>query len=163
MYVRVSTDKQEAGNQSVQLRDYACRKDYVVVGEYVDVISGKEERRPDYDRLFVDAHKKLFDSVLFWDLSRFSRGGTLFTLQKLRELENAGVDWESFQEPFIRSAGVFKDVVIAIFVSVAKIERLKISERTKAGLARLVRDGKVLGRPVGSKDKHPRRKKGYYK
>jgi hypothetical protein len=27
------------------------------------------------------------DLVLFWDLSRFSRSGTLYTLQKLKELE----------------------------------------------------------------------------
>ena len=163
IYVRVSTDKQEADNQLYQLREYARRKDYEVVREYVDVISGKEEKRPAYDELFLNAHKSLFDLVLFWDLSRFSRGGTLFTLQKLRELENAGVAWSSYQEPFLSSVGEFKDLVISIFASIAKIEREKISERTRAGLERVRRQGKRLGRPVGAKDKRPRRKKGYYK
>jgi DNA invertase Pin-like site-specific DNA recombinase len=163
LYVRVSTEGQEVDNQLLQLQRYAEKQDYEVAAEYVDVVSGKENSRPSYDQLFRHAHQRLFDVVVFWDLSRFSRGGTLFTLQKLKELENAGVAWESYQEPYIRSLGQFKDVVISIFASVAKIEREKISERTKAGLARKRAQGVVLGRPPGSKDQKPRKKKGYYK
>ena len=85
VYVRVSTDKQEAENQLLQLRDYADKNHYSIYREYIDVISGKENSRPSYDQMFKDAHKKLFNLVLFWDLSRFSRAGTLFTLTKLKE------------------------------------------------------------------------------
>jgi len=147
IYVRVSTDKQESNNQLMQLRPYAEKSKYEVFDEYVDVISGKEESRPAYDRMFKDAHKKLFDIILFWDLSRFSRAGTLFTLQKLKELENLGIDWESYQEPYLKSVGQFKDVVLSVISTVAKIEREKISERTKAGLERARKEGKTLGRP----------------
>ena len=109
---------------------------YYIFKEYVDVIPGKETSRPSFDLMFKEAHKRLFDLVLFWDLSRFSRAGTLFTLQKLKELENLGIDWESYQEPYFKSVGQFKDVVLSIISTVAKIEREKISERTKAGLQR---------------------------
>ena len=156
LYARVSTDKQELDNQLVQLRTYAVKCNYQIFREYTDIVSGKENSRPAYDEMFMDAHKKLFDLVLFWDLSRFSRAGTLFTLQKLKELENLSIDWESYQEPYFKSVGQFKDVVLSIIATVAKIEREKISERTKAGLAKAQNVGKR------GKDKKPRRRAGYY-
>ena len=151
LYIRVSTTKQDALNQVVTLKEYCAKSNYEIFNEYIDVISGKEERRPAYDLMFQHAHKKYFDIVLFWDLSRFSRAGTLFTLQKLKELENLGIDWESYQEPYFKSVGQFKDVVLSVIATVAKIEREKISERTKAGLRRAKNVGKR------GKDKKPRK------
>lgn len=148
IYVRVSTNKQEVQNQVLQLRAYAKRSSFKIYREYVDIISGREDSRPAWDLLFLDAHKKLFDIVLFWDLSRFSRSGTLFTLQKLQELENLRIDFISYQEPYLNTTGMFKDVVISILATVAKIERLQISERTKAGLQRARTNGVHLGRPA---------------
>ena len=134
LYVRVSTTKQEAKNQIIQLNEYCNKKRYEVVFVFEDIISGKEKSRPAFDNMFNYARKKLFDHLLFWDLSRFSRAGTLYTLQKLKELENLGISWESFQEQYFNSAGEFKDVVLSIMSTLAKIEREKISARTKAGL-----------------------------
>ena len=151
IYVRVSTEKQEALNQLIQLRNFCENSKYEIFKEYVDVISGKETSRPGFDLLFKEAHKRLFNLVLFWDLSRFSRAGTLFTLQKLKELENLNIDWESYQEPYFKSVGQFKDVMLSIMSTIAKIEREKISERTKAGL----RNAKNVGKR--GKDKKPRK------
>lgn len=156
IYIRVSTDKQEAENQLIQLREYVKKESWEIYKEYIDIISGKETSRPEFDKLFLDAHKKLFDIVLFWDLSRFSRAGTLFTLQKLKELENLNISWHSYQDRYLSSVGQFRDVVISILSTLAKIEREKISERTKAGLDRLKSKGKKLGRPKGRKDKKKR-------
>jgi len=146
IYVRVSTTKQELDNQLLQLRDYCKKSEWVIYEEYKDIISGKEDKRPRYDDMFNDAHKKLFDVVLFWALDRFSRSGTLFTLQKLKELDNLGIKWHSYQESYFSSIGEFKDVVISIMATLAKIERQKISERTKAGLQRAQAEGKHIGR-----------------
>jgi site-specific DNA recombinase len=151
IYVRVSTDKQEVENQLVQLREYCKRANYEIYQEYSDIISGKENSRPSFDRMFQDAHKRLFDLVLFWDLSRFSRSGTLYTLQKLKELENLNICWESYTEQYFKSSGQFKDVLLSIMSTLAKIEREKISERTKAGL----RFAKNVGKR--GKDRKPRK------
>jgi len=151
IYVRVSTNKQEVNNQLVQLREYCNKSNYQIFNEYIDIISGKENSRPSYDLLFQHAHQKYFDMVLFWDLSRFSRSGTLYTLQKLKELENLGIGWESYKEPYFRTAGQFKDVLLSIMATLAKIEREKISERTKAGLKNAYNVGKR------GKDKKPRK------
>lgn len=153
IYVRVSTTKQEQENQLRQLREYCKKSDWDIYDEYIDVITGKEESRPDYDRLFLDAHKKLFDIVLWWAFDRFARSGTLFTLQKLKELENIGIGWHSYSEPYISSIGPWKDVVISIFATIAKLEAERISDRTKAafqkddqGVTRAIKSGKKVGR-----------------
>lgn len=161
IYCRVSTDKQEAENQLMQLREYSLKSNYFIYKEYVDIITGAANSRPAYDNMFIDAHKKMFDLVLFWDLSRFSRAGTLYTLQKLKELENLNIDWESYNEPYFKSAGQFKDVVLSIIATIAKMEREKISERTKAGMARARANGAAIGKR--GKDKKPRSRAGYYK
>lgn len=154
IYVRVSTHTQEGKNQEIDLTKYCEKEGYEIFKVYSDIMSGKSDSRPAFDRMFVDAHKRLFDFVLFWSIDRFSRSGTLFTLQKLKELENLGIGWKSYQEPYFDSIGQFKDVVLSIMSTLAKMEREKISERTKAGLRRTPNRHKIGKR--GS-DKKPRR------
>ena len=161
IYVRVSTDKQEADNQVAPLREFALRSEWSIYKEYVDIASGSKDSRPGFDLLFHDAHKKRFDVVLFWALDRFSRSGTLYTLQKLTELTNLGIDYESYQEQYLRTSGQFRDVVISIMATLAKSERDRISERTKAGLARSKKQKGRL-KPRG-KDKKKRVRKYWRK
>jgi len=160
LYVRVSTHKQDATNQLIQLREYCKKQDYHIVHEFVDIISGKETSRPAYDQMFVSARKRLFDMVIFWDISRFSRAGTLHTLQKLKELENLGIAWHSFQDAYLSSLGDFKDVVLSILSTLAKIEREKISERTKAGLQRSPNKHLIGKRGTDKKPRKPRSDRG---
>lgn len=147
IYCRVSTDKQETENQAAQLRQFAAKQGWNVVGEYCDYESGSKADRPEFQRMFVDASRRRFDLVLFWALDRLSREGVYQTLQHLNRLESYGVGFRSFTEPYFDSCGVFKDAVIAIMATLAKQERIKRAERTKAGLARVRAAGKRLGRP----------------
>ena len=156
IYVRVSTTKQEGRNQELQLIEYCKIKNYSIESIYSDIISGKENSRPAFDSLFKDARMRKFDLVLFWALDRFSRSGTLYTLQKLKELENLGIKWESYTEPYFSSIGEFKDVVLSIMSTLAKMEREKISQRTKAGLQASKKRHLVGKRGV---DKKQRRKR----
>ncbi len=147
IYTRVSTrEKQTTENQIIQLKEYCLKCNYTIYNIYNDVISGKETSRPAFDKLFNDAHKKVFDMVLFWDFSRFSRAGTYHTLMKLKELENLNIEYKSYSEPYIDSAGQFKDVLISLLSSIAKAEREKISQRTIAGLDRAKKQGVKLGK-----------------
>jgi DNA invertase Pin-like site-specific DNA recombinase len=97
--------------------------------------------------MFADAAHRRFDLLLFWALDRLTREGVLPTLQYLEQLDRLGVAWKSYTEQYFDSCGAFKDVVIAIMATLAKQERIKRAERTKAGLARVKAAGKVLGRP----------------
>lgn len=49
-------------------------------------------------------------------------------------------------EPFFDSCGIMRDVVISIMATLAEQERINISDRTKGGLRRARKAGKVLGR-----------------
>lgn len=150
IYIRISTEKQELKNQLRDLQEYCKKHKWTVYKVYQDVFTGKETietQRQGFVDMFKEAHQKKFDIILFWDLSRFSRAGTLYTLQKLQELKNLNIDWHSYQEPYISSIGQFSDIVISIMSTLAKLEREKISERTKAGLRRAIEEGKRIGRP----------------
>ena len=103
--------------------------------------------RPAFAQMLKDAEEKKFDILLFWSLDRLSREGVSQTLNYLNQLASHGVGFRSYSEPYLDSLGVFKDAVLAILACIAKQERIRISERTKAGLERAKRQGKILGRP----------------
>jgi DNA invertase Pin-like site-specific DNA recombinase len=154
LYLRVSTDKQETENQAVQLREFAAKQGWQIVREYCDYESGSKADRPQFQQMFEDASRRKFDLVLFWALDRLSREGVYQTLQHLNRLESYGVGFRSFTEPYFDSCGVFKDAVIAIMATLAKQERIKRAERTRAGLARVRAAGKRLGRPAKLNGQH---------
>ena len=147
IYSRVSTSKQEADNQLAQLREFARTLGWLVVAEYVDQITGKHSDRPEFQRMFRDAGQRRVDILLFWSLDRLSREGALETLQHLNRLTGYGVQWRSLTEQYLDSTGAFKDAVVSNLAVIAKQERVRLSERTRAGLERARRQGKSLGRP----------------
>jgi DNA invertase Pin-like site-specific DNA recombinase len=145
---RVSTDKQEYENQLLQLREFAAQQKWTVVTEFCDVVTGSGKKiRAQFDAMMLAASQKRFDVVLFWALDRFSREGTLPTLQYLQLLDSYGCQWRSYTEPYIDSCGVFRDVVVSLLATMAKQERIQISDRTKAGLQRARKQGRIGGRP----------------
>ena len=149
LYARVSTrDKgQDTENQLAQLRQFCEAKGWTIVAEYVDRTTGKHSDRAQFQRLFQDASQRKFDTVLFWSLDRFSREGVLETLNHLQRLSSHGVGYRSFTEQYLDSCGVFRDAVLSILATIAKQERIRLSERTIAGLERARKEGRVGGRP----------------
>jgi DNA invertase Pin-like site-specific DNA recombinase len=147
IYARVSTGKQENANQLDQLREFAAKQGWEIAIEYVDTVTGSGKlKRPQFDRMMLAASQRQFDLLLFWKLDRLSREGVRKTLRYLELLDSYGVAWRSFMEPFFDSCGVMRDVVISIMATLAEQERINISDRTRAGLQRAVKAGKVLGR-----------------
>ena len=148
IYCRVSTDTQDNQNQLAELREFAGHKGWLVTKEYLDIVSGSGKKaRKEFDAMMEAARRKEFDCILFWKLDRFSREGVRKTLQYLTKLDAWKVCWCSFKEEWFDSCGPFKDAVISIMATLAAQEIAIRSERTKAGLARARREGKILGRP----------------
>lgn len=153
IYARVSTGKQDNENQLADLRRFARKQGWTIVKEYVDTVTGSGKKaREQFDAMMLAASKREFDCVLFWKLDRFSREGVRRTLFYLTQLDGWKVGWRSFQEQWFDSCGPFKDAVISIMATLAEQERVTISERTKAGLARVRRAGQKLGRPQKTLD-----------
>jgi DNA invertase Pin-like site-specific DNA recombinase len=154
LYLRVSLDdgRQTVENQRDQLVDFCKAMGWHVVAEYTDQKSGRTLDRLGLQKMKNAASKREFDHLVFWDLSRLSRGGVSETLRLLEELRAWGVTWRSYQEAYIDALGPFAEVVIALLSSIAKMEREKIRERTLAGLERARKQGRVGGRPKAADD-----------
>ena len=154
IYARVSTrDKgQDFTNQLLALREFAAKQGWIIANEYIDQQSAKDDDRPAFRQMFEDASRRKFDVLLFWSLDRLSREGVLETLQHLQRLTSYGVAWRSFTEQYLDSTGIFREAVIGILAAIAKQERVRLAERTRAGLERVRREGKRLGRPVAKAD-----------
>jgi len=148
IYARVSTkDKgQDVENQIVQLRRYAAKQGWAV-DLFVDHETGKHADRAQFQGLFKSASRREFDVVLVWALDRFSREGVAETFIHIRKLLTYGVQFESYTEPHFRTSGPAGELMMAIGAWIAKQERVRISERTKAGLAVARAKGRIGGRP----------------
>jgi DNA invertase Pin-like site-specific DNA recombinase len=149
IYARVSLKehRQEVENQLRQLREFSALQGWTLIREYVDHETGSTNERAEFQAMFKDASQRKFDVLLFWALDRLSREGVLETLQHLNRLTACGVGYRSFTEQYFDSCGAFKDAVIAIIATVAKQERVRISQRVRAGLDVARAKGTRLGRP----------------
>jgi DNA invertase Pin-like site-specific DNA recombinase len=108
---------------------------------------GKRGDRDQFQKMFAAASRHEFDCLLFWSLDRLSREGTVETLNHLQRLTGYGVNYRSFTEQYLDSTGMFKEAVIEILAAVAKQKRVRLSERSIAGLQRARAQGRIGGRP----------------
>lgn len=77
IYARYSSERQTEQSIDGQLREceiYAQNKGLSIIGKYIDrALTGKVDRRPDFQRMIKDSQKRLFDYVLVYQLDRFAR------------------------------------------------------------------------------------------
>lgn len=148
LYCRVSTDKQELSNQREVLEQAARARGWEIVAVYEDIGSGAKGNREGFQRMLRDAARRRFDAVLVWALDRLSREGLSRTVQLIEQLDRWGVRIVSHTEPYLDTSNeLARSIFLAVIATLAKLERQKISERTKAGLERARRQGRKLGRP----------------
>ena len=158
IYCRVSTIEQNPENQKLQLVDYCDRLgyDYKVFEEK----ESTRKTRPVKYSLFQELRQKKFDGVVVWKLDRWARS-TQELVTEINELYSKDVMFISLKENIDLSTPTGK-LQFHIISAFAEFERDLIKERTLAGLERAKKQGKVLGRPKGSKDRKIRKKGGYY-
>src|SRR6202040_4288206 len=152
IYARVSTDDkgQHPENQLRELRDWIVNSSHIISREYVDYESGRKgaEKRKQFAALFDDAAQRKFDCVLFWALDRFSREGMAQTIIHLQRLSSYGVAFHSYTEPHLATDNeLIRNILLALLSSLAKVEAQKMSDRTKAGMARAKAKGIKIGQP----------------
>jgi DNA invertase Pin-like site-specific DNA recombinase len=152
IYARVSTDDkgQDPQNQLTELRAWCTAAGHTISREYVDHESGRKgaDKRKQFATLFDDAAKRKFDCVLFWALDRFSREGMAQTIIHLQRLSSYGIGFHSYTEAHLATDNeLVRNILLALLSSLAKVEAQKISERTKAGMARAKAKGMRIGRP----------------
>lgn len=162
IYARVSKEEQTVENQLQPLRDYAKLKGYEIIKEYVETVTGSRADREQFNIMLNDSDLKLFDSILVWSLDRFSREGVPNMVAYIERLKRNNVNLESLQERWMDISDDGVGQVLLLFMAwIAKQERRRLIERTKAGLVVARKNGKLRGRPVGAKDKGTRKNGGY--
>ena len=144
LYVRVSTDRQTADNQLAEVRQLASARGYEPV--VYEEIESAAKARPVLDRMLADVRAGRVQAVAVWALDRLHRSMT-GAINTVLELDRLGVPVLSVREGWLDTSGPVRPLLVAIFGWVAEQERVRLIERTKAGLERARREGKVLGRP----------------
>ncbi len=118
-----------------------------MAGEYVDLgISGVKEKRPQLDRLMVEAHRRRFDAVIVWKFDRFARSVS-HLLRALETFQALGIHFVSLSESLDTSTPAGK-MVFTVLGAVAELERSLIVERVRAGMRNAKAKGKLIGRPA---------------
>jgi DNA invertase Pin-like site-specific DNA recombinase len=157
-YCRVSTRKQgETGfgleSQRQIIADYVRNGDWKCVGEYVEVESGKNDKRPQLAKALHRA-RMTGATLIIAKLDRLSRN-----VRFIAELQESKAKFLAADMPDANELSVH------IFAALAAWERQMISERTKRGLAivkqheqdpakraeRRERGKKAIGNPKGAK------------
>ena len=163
IWLRVSTGEQHAENQRPDLEAWAQRRGVETVRVYeVSESAWKGAHQKALTQVYQDARAGRFQVLLVWALDRLSREGIAATLEIIERLGRYRVKVLSLQESWTEVEGPMQELLLSIVAWVARMESNRRSERTKAGLARAVSQGKRLGRPVGSKDKKKRSRRGYF-
>ncbi len=155
IYCRVSTEEQTTENQRLILVEYAERRGFNY--EVFEEVESTRNTRPLKQKLLGRLRAMEFDGLLVLKLDRWARSLRELTLE-LEEIHAKGVTFISLNDSIDMSTATGR-LQFQILSAFAEFERNLISERTKEGLARARSQGKRLGRPPGSKDKKPRKRR----
>ena len=154
--VRVSTSKQETARQVQELTHYADSKGYVVVEVCRETISGDSasDERKGLQRVEELAAAGKIRKVLVQEISRIARRNSV-AHKFVETLETHGVSlyWHAQGIETLLPNGKRNPaagIMLALLAEMARAELETLRARIASGLAEARRNGKKLGRPVGS-------------
>lgn len=155
IYARVSTQDQDCARQVDDLKAFALRAGYKVVGVYTEKASGTKNDRIERNKVLKLAQARKIDAILVTEMSRWGRS-TADLIGTLKQLE-------SFSVSLIAMSGMTFDLstpqgkmITTMLAAFSEFERDLIAERTKSGIAAAHARGKKSGRTAGfnPSDKH---------
>ncbi len=154
--VRVSTIKQDTDRQVHELEEYAKQKGYRVVEVCRETVSGRadENDRAGLTRAEELAREGKIKKVLVHEVSRLARRNSI-AHKFVETLEDYGVSlyWHAQGIETLMSSGKRNPaagIMLALLSEMARAEVETLRERILSGLANAKRNGKTLGRRVGS-------------
>jgi DNA invertase Pin-like site-specific DNA recombinase len=144
-YFRVSTARQQRSGlglaaQKARVRAHVKAAGGKLLGEFVEVESGRKEHRPQLEEA-VFAAKAEGATLLIAKLDRLARN-----VRFLSALMDSGLTFQALDLPEANR------LTLHLMASIAEAEATSISERTKAGLQQAKLKGVVLGRPENLTD-----------
>lgn len=148
-YIRVSTKEQNPDRQLAALQEFDIPKENI----YLDQMSGKDFRRPQYQRLTKALRKG--DLLIIKSIDRLGRNYGEILEQWRTITKETGADIRVIDMPLLNTdtvqgdlTGVFiSDLVLQILAYVAETERAFIRQRQAEGIAAAKARGIKFGRP----------------
>ena len=146
IYARYSCEKQTEQSIEGQLRvchEFAERNGYIIVHEYIDrAVSGKTDKREQFQRMLQDSAKKEFDYVLVYKLDRFARNRYDSAINKAT-LKKNGVKVLSACEQITDSPeGIILESMIE---GMAEYYSAELSQKVKRGMRESCIKGNAAG------------------
>lgn len=148
-YARYSSSGQREESIEGQLREihaFAEQHGFRIIKEYTDkALTGRTDRRPDFQRMVADSAKHQFQAVIVWKTDRFSRNRYDSAVYKRRLAKN-GV-----QVFYVREAipdGPSGIVVEAVLEGFAEFYSASLSENVRRGNYDSALQHKTLGKRV---------------
>jgi DNA invertase Pin-like site-specific DNA recombinase len=144
-YIRVSTQAQGKSGLGIEaqrraIMDFARREGFELIGEHVEVETGKGsdalDRRPKLSAALVEARKSKA-AVIVAKLDRLSRDVAFVAGLMAQRVPFIVAELGADADPFM----------LHLFAALAEKERALISQRTKAALAAAKERGVALGNP----------------
>ena len=151
IYVRVSTEDQNADNQVDICQEWCERNNHEVYKVYSDIISGTISSRPSFNKFLEDMRNHEFRGLVVTKLDRIGRS-LQHLLSIFDELSRKKIEFIAVTQNIDTSTAAGK-LQLQIMGAFAEFERNIISERTKEGL----RKAKGVGKR--GKDKQPRKRR----
>jgi len=156
IYLRVSSDRQDAANQELQVRALCTARGYTVDPrhEFHVTEKGDAERNPVKEACREAARRGEFKVIVTWALDRWTRGGIADLLPDVNQLTKWGVALVSVQEPWAdTSDDGIGELMLAIAAWNARQEKKRLSDRNRATAQRLRSDltkkGKLVSKRSG--------------
>ena len=147
IYARISTTDQRCSQQLRDLRQYVQARGWELEGEYVDHgLSGRKDSRPAMDRLLQAARQRAVDVIVVWKLDRWGRSMSHF-VASVQELRRFGVRFIAITQGIdTDESNPTSKLTLNLLAAFAEFEHELMVERTRAGLARARREGRIGGR-----------------
>ncbi len=155
IYCRVSTADQSCERQEGDLRAYADRAGYEVVGTWKETGSGSKDQRPERKRVMALAQDRRIDAILVTELTRWGRS-TIDLVQTLQDLQTWNVSLiaqTGLQFDLSTSQG---KLIASLMAALAEFERDLLRERIRSGFAAAKAKGRTFGRKAGERPKADR-------
>jgi DNA invertase Pin-like site-specific DNA recombinase len=152
LYIRVSSESQNTERQILELESWAKKTGSVNTKTIIEKISGSvstKDRR--FNEVFNDAN---INRVVVHDIDRLGRD-TIDILQTIKRLTDAGINLTvtSLGMDTILPNGKVNEsfkIVLSVMATLAEMERTKLKERQRQGIAIAKKDGKYKGRAKGA-------------
>ena len=155
LYCRVSTADQSCARQERDLRAFAARAGYEVVGVFKETASGAKLDRAERRKVMALVQARQIDVVLVTELSRWGRS-TTDLLATLKELEARRVSLVALNGMTFDLSTPHGRMMATVLAGIAEFERALTQERIRSGIAAAKARGKQLGRQPGQRPKSDR-------